>query len=123
MGSSAVDVTAIAVGAAVALLITAALVFALRDGDTRRGWLVAAGLFVALTALGVVDLLRHTPRQTPLSMVALGTALPVLGTLGLLRATRRVRAWIRWILAWLTAVLLLFGGLLLGATIARWLPF
>lgn len=122
MGNSAVDVTALAIGAAVALLVVGVLAWALRGDDARRGWLAAAGLFLGLTAIGVVDLVRYSPRETPFGIVAIGALVPVLGTFGLLRGTRTVRPWIRWPLAFLTAFLLVFGGLLLGAMVARWLP-
>lgn len=123
MGNSAVDFPAILVGTVIALVVTGVLGWALRGGETRRGWLVAAALYAALTAIGVIDLLRYTPRETPYGIVAIAALLPVIGTLGLLRATRTVRPWIRWTLAFLLAFLLLFGGLLLGAMMARWLPF
>lgn len=122
MGNSAIDVTALVVGAIIALMVTGALGWALRSGGTRRGWMGAGGLFLALTALGVIDLLRHSPRETPFGIVIIGALLPVLGTLGLLRATRSVRPWIRWPLAFLLAFVLVFGGLLLGAAVSRWLP-
>jgi hypothetical protein len=42
----------------------------------------------------------------------------------MIHATRRVRPWVRWIMVFGTAFFLLFGGLLLGATIpSRLLPF
>jgi hypothetical protein len=123
MGSSAVDFIALGTGAAVALLITVGLGLALRDDNTRRGWIVAGALFAVLCAIGIVDLLRHSPRETHFSNVVIGFLVPVLGTLGILRGTRRVRPWIRWVVAYLTAFLLLFAGFLLGATFARFLPF
>jgi hypothetical protein len=123
MGSSAVDFIAVGTGAAVALLIVVALVLALREDNARRGWIVAGALFVVLSAAGIADLLRHSPRETPISNVLIGVLVPVLGTLGILRATRRVRPWIRWSVAYLTAFLLVFAGFLLGATLARFLPF
>jgi hypothetical protein len=123
MGNSAVDFLALGAGAGVALVIAAGLVLALRGDDARRGWIAATALFAALVALGVVDLLRHEPRETRFSNGAIGIALPVLGTLGILRGTRRVRPWIRWILAFLTAFVLVFAGFLLGAVLARFLPF
>ena len=122
MGNSAVDVTALVVGVVIALVITGALGWALHPGDTRRGWMAAGGLFLALTALGVIDLLRHSPRETPFGIVIIGALVPVLCTLGLLRATRSVRPWIRWPVAFVLAFVLVFGGLLLGAAVARWLP-
>src|SRR5688572_10449200 len=99
MGSSSVDFIALGAGAGVALLISGGLVLALRGDNARRGWIVATALFLALCALGVVDLLRYSPRETTFSNVVIGFLLPVLGTLGILRATRRVRPWIRWVVA------------------------
>jgi hypothetical protein len=123
MGNSAVDPIALAVGVGLALVITVALVLALRGDNARRGWIVAAALVAALSALGAVDLLRHEPRETPFSNLVIGVVLPVLGTLGILRGTRTVRPWIRWVLAWITAFLLVFAGFLLGAVLASYLPF
>ena len=122
MGNSALDLTALVVGAIIALVVTGALGWALRREHTRRGWLVAAGLFAGLTAIGALDLLRHSPRETPFGIVGVGALLVVLGTLGFLRATRSVRPWIRWPLAFVLAFLFVFGGLLLGAAVSRWLP-
>ena len=123
MGSSAVDFIALGTAAAIALVIVVVLAFALRGENTRRGWIMAGVLFAALCAVGIVDLLRHSPRETMFSNVVIGMLVPVLGTLGILRGTRRVRPWIRWVVAFLTAFLLLFVGFLLGATVARFLPF
>lgn len=123
MGSSAVDIPVIILTAVVAAMITGVLAWALRDGNARRGWLAAAGLVVALLVMGVVDLLRHSPRETPFTLLVVGVVPPVLGALGILRGTRRMRPWLRWLLAFGTALLLLFGGFLLGAVVSRWLPF
>ena len=123
MGNSALDLTAIIIAAAVALVITVVFWWRLRDGDRRSGWIAAGALAVILTALGIVDLMRAPVRETPVSTVIFGMCLPTLGTLGILLATARVKPWIRWPLAFLTAFVLLFGGLLLGAVLSRWLPF
>ena len=123
MGSSAVDFIALGTAAAVALVIVVVLALALRGGDTRRGWIAAGALFTVLCALGIIDLLRHAPRETMFSNVVIGVLAPVLGTLGIMRGTRRVRPWIRWVVGYLMAFLLVFAGFLLGATVARFLPF
>ena len=123
MGSSAVDPIALGIGAITALIIVLTLGFALRGDQARRGWLAAAALFVGLSVLGALDLLRHSPRETPFSNAIVGVLIPVLGTLGILRGTRRVRPWIRWPLAWMIAFVLLFAGFLIGAMAARYLPF
>lgn len=123
MGNSALDVAALVIGVVVALAITGALAWSLRDGSVRRGWITAGVLFLVLTALGVVDLLRYSPRETPFSTVIVGFAVPVLGATGLLIATTRVRPWIRYAATFVVAFLLVFAGLLLGATLTRWLPF
>ena len=123
MGSSAVDFIALGTAAAVALVIVVVLALALRDDRPRRGWIVAGLLFAALCALGIIDLLRYSPRETTFSNVVIGFLVPVLGTLGIMRGTRRVRPWIRWVVGYLTAFLLVFAGFLLGATVARFLPF
>lgn len=123
MSDSAVDATAIVVAASAGAVIAGVLHYAVRGDDARRGWVAAATLFGGLVALGAADLMRHSPRETQFLTVVIGVALPVLGTLGLVRGTRRVRAWLRVLLAFLTATLLLFGGFLLGAVLSRWLPF
>jgi hypothetical protein len=71
-----------------------------------------------LIAIGVLDLLRQEPRETHMATVILGGTLPVLGALGTLRGTRRVsKRWIRWPLIFLMTFVLLFVGLLIGATV------
>lgn len=123
MGNSALDVTALVIGAVVALVITGGLGWAVRDGTVRRGWLAAGALFAVLTLLGVVDLLRYSPRETAFSTVVIGMAVPVSSALGLLLATKRVRAWLRYTVVYLASFVLIFAGFLLGATLTRWLPF
>lgn len=118
-----VDLPALLIAIGIALLITVALMRAHAVENHRRGWITAAILAAALSIIGVIDLLRATPRETHISTVIVGAALPVLGALGMIRGTRGVRPWIRWPLVFLTAFLLLFGGLLIGATFAsRLLP-
>ena len=123
MGASAVDIPAILLVIGLARVITVTLVRAHRDDQPRRGWIAAGILFLGLLALGIVDLLRYSPRETLFSVVAVGVAVPVLGAFGMVRATHRSRPWLRWTLTYLTALFLLFGGLLLGAAVSRWLPF
>ena len=121
--ASIVDVPALLISIIVALAITVALMVAHRGDNHRRGWLAAGGVSAALIAIGLIDLLRVTPRETNIGAVIVGAALPVLGALGMIRGTRRVRPWIRWPMVFLTAYALLFGGLLIGATLAsRLLP-
>ena len=115
---SVVDLPALLTAIGVALVITLALRFAHRGENHRRGWITAGILAAVLTGIGFIDLLRATPRETYFSTVIVGAALPVLGALGMIRGTRPVRPWIRWPLVFLTAFLLLFGGLIIGATFA-----
>lgn len=121
--NSAVDIPALLLAIAVSVVIAAALLLAHRGG-TRRGWIAAGVLAVALMAAGVADLMRVPPRETHISTVASGVLLSVLGTLGIVRGTRRVRPWVRWALTIVAALVLLLGGLLLGAAlVSRFLPF
>ena len=111
-----VDFAALALGLGVTLLITVAQIWADREGP-RRGWLVSLSLAVALVALGLLDLLRETPRQTHLATAFAGGTLPVLAALGLVRATRRVRPWFRWPLVFVTTFVVLLAATLTGATL------
>ena len=113
-----VDLPALLTAISVALVITLALRIAHRGENHRRGWITAGILAAALAGLGILDLLRVQPREMQLATVIVGAALPVLGALGMIRGTRPVRWWIRWPLVFVTAFLLLFGGLLIGATLA-----
>lgn len=123
MGNATMDIPALLVAMGVATAITAVLAWALRDGDSRRGWIAAGALTGVLLVIGVGDLVRHSPRETPFTLLLLGVVPPVLGALGVLRGTRRLRPWLRLPLVYATALLLLFGGFLLGAVVSRWLPF
>ena len=118
MGNSAVDYHALTLGLLLGALIATALVVAYRSDNPRRLWVAGAALAAVLSIAGLVDLLRATPRETHVATALVGAILPVLGALGVVRAARRARWWIRWILAFVTAVVLLFGGLVLGATLA-----
>lgn len=115
---SVVDLSALLTAIGVALVITVALRIAHRGENHRRGWITAGILVAVLTGIGIVDLLRVQPRETYLATVIIGAALPVIGALGMIRGTRPVRPWIRWPLVFVTAFILLFAGLLIGATLA-----
>jgi hypothetical protein len=53
-----------------------------------------------------------------------GGTLPVVGALGMIRGTRAVRPWLRWPMVFVTTLVLLFAGLLLGATLfTHLIPF
>ena len=111
------SVAAIVTSFGIAFLITLVMWMAHGRFEQRRFWLSATVLTAALVAIGVVDLLSATPRETPFTTVILGAAMPVFGVAGLIRATRLLPAWLRLPLAYCVAVILLYGGLLLGATI------
>jgi hypothetical protein len=118
------SITALVVSLLIPLVITAVLWFANRSGQRRPLWVAAGGLGGALLLLGVIDLARSSPRETPYTTAILGAALPVLGTAALLRATRRLHTWVRVSVAYVVCVVLFYGGLLLGATIVpRWFDF
>jgi len=121
--ASVVDVPALVVASLIALVVTVALMRAHAVESHRRGWITAGILAATLSAIGVIDLVRATPRETHFTTVVVGAVLPVLGALGMIRGTRGVSPWIRWPLVFLVAFILLFGGLLIGATLAsRLLP-
>lgn len=117
MDVSAIDFPALLLGLFIAVIVTAALMFAHRGEQNRRGWMVAGGFAALLAALGLFDLLRESPRETHLGTPFVGAILPVLGGLGMVRATRRVRPWLRWGMVFVTTFVLLFAGVLLGAAI------
>jgi UDP-N-acetylmuramyl pentapeptide phosphotransferase/UDP-N-acetylglucosamine-1-phosphate transferase len=122
MDTAVIDFPALAIGFTISLVVTVALSRAERGGDRRRGWIVAGALAALLIAIGLVDLLRETPRQTHVATVLVGVPLPILGALGVIRATRRVRPALRWTVVFSTTFVLLFGGLLIGAAVVpRWL--
>lgn len=124
MDTAAIDFPALTLATMIALGITIALGFARRGENIRRGWMAAAALTALLLAIGLADLLRATPRETHLATVLVGAPLPVLGAMWMIVGTRRVRARVRWPMVFVTAFLLLFGGLLLGAAvIPKYLAF
>jgi hypothetical protein len=126
MQLSGADVITILIALAVAAAVTTTVWLTDRptsDGR-RRTWLIAAILVVVITAIGAVDVYTRSPREIALSTLLLGATLPVAGAVGMVRATHRLRPWIRWLLAFATAFLLLFGGLLAGASyISRMIGF
>ncbi len=124
MHDSALDVSALLVTLAVAVVVAASMILAHRGDNHRRAWIVAGIVTLVLCALGVIDIMRVTPRETRVSTVVTGVALCVLGALGMVRGTRRVRPWLRWLMTVATALVLLLGGLLIGATlVSRLAPF
>lgn len=119
-----IDYAALVLAILVAVAITFALMRAHEGGNNRRGWITAGVVAAVLLALGVIDLMTAPLREIPVATVIVGATLPVLGAVGMIQATRRVRPWVRWIMVFATALVLLFGGLLVGATIpSRLLPF
>jgi UDP-N-acetylmuramyl pentapeptide phosphotransferase/UDP-N-acetylglucosamine-1-phosphate transferase len=116
MDLSVLDIPALFVAILVAVAIATALLYSYRNEDKRRAWIVAGVLIAVLVVLGVLDLARETPRETHIATPFIGGSLPVLGALAMVRATRPVRIWLRWPLVFITALVLLFAGLLLGAT-------
>jgi len=117
MDLSALDVPALLLAAFVAVVIATALLFAYRNEDKKRAWIVSGVLVGVAVVLGVLDLAREVPRETHIATPLIGGALPVLGALGIVRGTRGVRMWLRWSIVFVTALVLLFVGLLMGATI------
>lgn len=116
MDAGAIDLLALFVTIVIALVITVALFFAQR-GSQRRAWIIVSAIAVLLLALGLADLLRENPRQTHLATVFVGATMPVLGAFGLVRATAPMRPRFRWPFIFVSALVLLFGALLLGATV------
>jgi len=124
MDTAAVDFPALLLATIVAAGITAVCVLAYRGHDTRRLWIAAGAFAVLLFAIGLADLLRATPQETHYAAPVVGVILPVLGAVGMIRAARRMRPWLQWLLVFGTAFILLFAGLLIGATVVpRFLPF
>lgn len=122
MDTSAFDFAALGTGVVVAAVITAAFAWTTRSDSWPRVWIAAAVLTLVLIAVGLADLLRERPRETHIATVLFGVPLPVLGAVGMQRALRRVRPWLRWAGVFLTALVLLFSGILIGAAmLPRWL--
>jgi cytochrome bd-type quinol oxidase subunit 2 len=112
----AVDVPALLLAVVLSAAITAALAL-FADEGTHRDLAVAAGIGLVVYAIGMIDLMRETPRETHWATWIFGAALPVAGAAGLLHATRMMKRWQRMPLVFLTTFLLLFGGLLLGSSL------
>ena len=117
MDTSAIDFGALGTSVVVAAVITAALAWAAQLNSWPRVWIVAGILTAVLIAVGLADLLRERPRETHIATVLVGIPLPVLGAVGMQRAMRRVRTWLRWTGVFLTALVLLLSGILIGAAI------
>jgi uncharacterized membrane protein YhhN len=120
---SAVDLPALVLAVCIAALICGALAWANRGDDVRRGWITAGITLAVMVAIGALDLIREQPRETHFATLVFGAAIPLLGANGFILATRRTRPAVRWTLLYVVTLLLLFAGLLFGATIVpRWLP-
>lgn len=117
MDTSAIDFSALVLGLVASALITGAVAWGARRGGRAPLWIAAAAVTAVLMAIGLVDLMREQPRETHVATVLVGIPAPVLGALGLQYAMRRVRPSIRWGAVFIAVLLLLFLGLLMGATI------
>ena len=115
MDADAVDLPALILAIAVALAITVALFFGARESK-RRAWITAGAVTAGLIVVGLLNLLRATPRETHLATVFVGAIVPVLSALGLVRATQPMRPVFRWPLVFFVTLVVLFAALLFGAT-------
>lgn len=121
---SIIDVPALVVGILVAVVVAAALLWAHRRDDHRRGWITAGVVVLLIAALAALDLSRESPRETNFTTPLFAGAIATLATVGMVRATRRVPMWLRAILAFVTAFVMLMGGLLMAASyFGKLLPF
>jgi len=126
MQLSAADTVTLLIAVVLAATVTTTLLAAARSplDASRRTWLAAGALSLVLITLGVLDVYTRTPREVALSTIVIAATIPVLGTVGMIRGTRRVRPWLRWLIVFVTAFLLLFASLLLGASyLSRMLGF
>jgi hypothetical protein len=124
MSLTAVDFVTLLIAVAIAAVVATTLLRFDSRVLVRRGWIIAGALTLALVALGGVDLLRQPWPDVKFSTVVIAALFTVIGTKGMVQGTRRVRPWLRWLLAFVVALVLLFGGLLTGATgVSRMLPF
>jgi hypothetical protein len=79
---------------------------------------------VLISVLAAVDLARESPRETNFTTPLIAVAIATLASLGMVRATHRMRMLFRAPLIFVTAFILLLGGLLFAATYAATvLPF
>ena len=117
MDTSAIDFAGLAAGMLVAGVITAAVAWAARGDSWSRLWISAGVMTVLLMAAGFADLLRERPRETHVATLLVGIPLPILGAIGIQRGMRRARPWLRWSGVFLTALTLLFLGMLIGAAL------
>ena len=116
----AVDVPALLLAVLLSAAITAALML-FADKGIHRDWYVAGGVALAVFAIGMVDLMRETPRETFWATWIFGAGLPVAVSTGLLHATRTMKRWKRIPTVFLTTFLTLLGGLLIGSSVLpRW---
>lgn len=121
---SVIDLPALITGILVAAVISSALLWANRGNDHRRAWIVSGMLIAGLTAAGAADVLREPMREMKVSTPLVASSIATLLALGMVRGTRKVSAWLRGLLVFVTALVALFGGLLFGATyVSRFLPF
>jgi hypothetical protein len=112
----AVDVPALLLAVVLSAVITAALAL-FADKGTHRDWAAAGAIALAVFAIGMIDLMRETPRETFWATWIFGAAVPVAAATGVLHSTRSMRPWIRYPVVFLLTVVMLFGGLLIGATL------
>lgn len=121
---SVIDLPALMIALVVAAVLAASLLYADRGNRHRRSWAVAGILALALIVLSAIEILPHGPLTPKLSTPIVASILDTLATLGMVRATRRVPMWARALLVFVTALVMLLGGLLLGASyVSPLLPF
>ena len=119
-----IDFPALGTGLLIAAGISAGLLLAHRDGNNKRGWAMGAGLVILLSVVAALDLARESPRETNVSTPVIAVGVATLASLGMVRATHRMRMRYRAPLVFVTAFVLLLGGLLFAATYAaKVLPF
>lgn len=115
MDTGSIDYAALSLALAIVLVVVVALAWADRDALPRRSWLMAAALAAVLMTIGIVEVLTAKPREVHVAAILIGVPSPILGALGLIRATRRMRPWVRWPVIYVSTLVLLFAGLLVGA--------
>jgi UDP-N-acetylmuramyl pentapeptide phosphotransferase/UDP-N-acetylglucosamine-1-phosphate transferase len=121
--TSVVDIPAVLLGLIVAAVITAVLLWAHRADNHRRGWIAAGVIVLVLGALGALDVARESPRETNFTTPLIAALVATLAALGMVRATHRANLWLRAPIVFVTALIMLFGGLLFAASyVAKILP-